>query len=1044
MLVSIPRMPRIRRAGASVLLVALALAAAGRPGRAEHLPVRTYTTADGLASARVLGLARDRRGFLWFATQEGLSRFDGQRFETFGKADGLPDLTCTSVVEASDGVLWVSTTRGLARFEPDDRADRVHFTAVHLGDDDSDEVNTVVEDRDHVLWAGTAGGLWQLGTAGAPPQPRRARLTPAKPFAVYAIAEDRFGTLWLGTGQGVVRRARDGALERYRYIPRDLLDDRILRLYFDRAGRLWIGSLEVGLIALVPPPPGTPVIADLDTLWEAAGRAGPARGADGIVRTPHTPGELIRYTPADGFITRGVRRGICEDARGDLYFGGGTLVRFDGQRFTILGTDRGFPDDSLAPCAEDTAGNIWFGGDTAGAVRLARHGFVTYGAADGLAGQRISGISQGPDGNLYVTAFHDVHVVHRLDGDRFTAVEPRVRPEDRAGAWGWGQVGFLDRDRRWWYATQFGLARYPEVARLEDLATTLPQFWHKDEGLPGRDIWRLYQDSRGDVWVATLSHAGLARWDRAHDALAVVSDPQLPAAGADVFVEDGRGNLWIGFGDGHLAQLDLATHRVVRVRGAADGLLDATIYALLIDRAGHLWIANEGGVVRVDDPTSERLAVTTYSTATGLSSVTATALIDDARGRIYVGTNRGIDRIDPATGAIGHFTLADGLAQEYVDTAFRDRGGDLWFGSHGGLSRLTPDDPPPAAPPPVYVVELRAGGVRQPLAIGGDRAPAPLDLPYDVGAIDLALASPSFDAGQPVRFQFRLDDDAAWSAPEATGELHLAHLSPGHYHLAVRATFDGGDASPVTELALTVAAPVWQWWSVRLAVLGALGLGAWLLYRRRIAHLLALERVRTRIASDLHDDLGSSLSRIAILSELAARRAGPDDDGVVEVVDDIGRSARALVDAASDIVWSTDPRRDDLGSLLVRLRTFAGDVLEAKGVAWSLDAPADPARVALDPDARRHLFLVVKEAISNAARHADAARVTIAIRVRGARIEAIVEDDGRGITPGRLVTGNGLRNMRARAVQAGGTLTIEPGRLGGTRVLLRLPLHGPA
>jgi signal transduction histidine kinase len=133
-----------------------------------------------------------------------------------------------------------------------------------------------------------------------------------------------------------------------------------------------------------------------------------------------------------------------------------------------------------------------------------------------------------------------------------------------------------------------------------------------------------------------------------------------------------------------------------------------------------------------------------------------------------------------------------------------------------------------------------------------------------------------------------------------------------------------------------------------------------------VQHLVAVERVRTRITTDLHDDLGAGLSRIAILSEVAARGGGAR--GVDEVVGDIGKSARELVDVASDIVWSTDPARDDLGQLVVRLRGYAADVLEGQGIAWTLRAPPEPGALKLDPYQRRHLDLIMKEAIHNAAR----------------------------------------------------------------------------
>jgi len=229
--------------------------------------------------------------------------------------------------------------------------------------------------------------------------------------------------------------------------------------------------------------------------------------------------------------------------------------------------------------------------------------------------------------------------------------------------------------------------------------------------------------------------------------------------------------------------------------------------------------------------------------------------------------------------------------------------------------------------------------------------------------------------------------------------------------------------------------------AVAAAILAA---GAFVAARVRADRVLALERVRARIAADLHDDIGSSLSRISILSEVARRKvpAGEADALLAEIAE----TARSLVGSMSDAVWSIDPRQDDLRNVVARMRTFATDVLDGKGIAWTFDAPPEPA-ARLEPETRRELFLVFKEAVTNVVRHSGARNAALRLDLLGGSVTLEVADDGRGFdsSPARdldssLRRGRGLLNMKVRARRMGGSLSVESKPGMGTRLVLVLPV----
>jgi signal transduction histidine kinase len=391
----------------------------------------------------------------------------------------------------------------------------------------------------------------------------------------------------------------------------------------------------------------------------------------------------------------------------------------------------------------------------------------------------------------------------------------------------------------------------------------------------------------------------------------------------------------------------------------------------------------------------------------------------------------------------------DGLVRGELQVGFSDRQGRIWFGGPLGASQLVPEPDRTRPPPPVLITGVRIAGALYRMAAVGQKEVSGVEL--QPGQSQLHVEFAGLGLGDDLRYQFKLEGaETDWSAPTGQRSVEYAQLSPGRYRFLVRALTDDGAQSPQTAAVIfLVMAPVWRrWWFLTLAALAG-GLLISALYRYRVAHLLELERMRTRIATDLHDDIGSSLSQIAILSEVVRRRITEQDPTIQQRLSHIAQTSRELVDALGEIVWAMQPSRDRLDELTTRMRHFASNIFTAREIDFEFRVLAPDSNLKLDAAARRQVFLIFKEAVNNIVRHANCSRVGIDFAAERDLLIVTVSDNGIGITPGSTGEGHGLANMRRRAEALGGTVAVlSSGQAGpssrqrGVVVTLTIPLAG--
>lgn len=1026
----------------------------------ERLPIKVYTTADGLAHNTVNRIVKDSRGFLWFCTADGLSRFDGYSFRTFAAEHGLPHSSVTDLLETRTGEFWVGTKGGLARFEPKRSSPSAMFTVVVNADSaaGASEVTALSEARDGTIWVGTNGGLYRLEQSAErwSLRPVDVRIPDEYPEQreVTDVIEDARGSLWIAALSGLYRRWPDGRTARYTKrdgLPSEMLSD----LFEDRRGRLWAGTADAGFFRFTADAGPSPLVVD------------------------------STFDVAHGLPSHWVFR-LFETSDGQFWIATANgLVRFfqtadqGGRRFRSYGERSGVTDFQILSVTDDLGGNLWLGSGNAGAMKLTHGGFSTYGAPDGI--RAVNDIFEDAAGQIcfrgIVLGDHQRTVFEGAVLDVLSAEEPGLH--GRLGCYdgqridwfhpaaltnvGWVQSGITLRARNgeWWVGSGDGVHRYAPVAALTALKVARPiDVYTVKDGLAGSQAFALFEDSRGDMWISTTSATthGLARWERATERLRDLTlTPGMPSLKDNVargFAEDRAGAVWIGFNRGlgryHLGRVRFFTEK--------DGLPPGHIRDIHVDRAGRLWLASaQSGLVRVEDGATETPRFVAYTTAKGLSSNSTDVIVEDGDGHILVGGGRGLDRLDPASGRVRRYTTADGLPGGLFRAALRDRRGVIWLGTTLGLARLTPVAMKSAGPPPIVIDGLRVRGVARALSVLGERELSLSPLSAGDNQLQIDFAGLSFVPGEALRYQYRLDRGASdWSPATAARTVTYASLSPGRYRFDVRAVNSEGLASAVpASVSFTISPPLWlRWWFVTLAGLGAV-LTVHAAYRYRLSRLLEMADLRTRIATDLHDDIGANLTRIALLSEVAMHapagatgavaRASTAAAGTIDRVVDaklssIAQIARESVSTMSDIVWAINPRSESLLDLTRRMRQHAEELFTARGIDLQFNAPDGRHSPRIGVDVRRGLLLIFKEAVSNVAKHSGCSAVRVDLQQAGSQLVLTVSDNGRGFDPEIEADGQGCPSMRRRARKLGGELRIVSGKQPGTAVTLVTPL----
>lgn len=978
---------------------------------ADELRFEAVSPNAGLSHRSIFSLAQDHQGFLWVGTADGLNRYDGRRSRIWHHEIDNPESISSSVIQAiledHEHNIWIGTSRGLDRF------DRATGRFVHMdGGGVEGSVSHLYEDHSGTLWV----GMWNRGIL------RRVGPDQFAPLAdhpgddrslaageVVGIQQDSDGALWVltarwGAGPAVLHRIDPNTEAVHRYQAPEGWD-RCGGFVIDSAGRFWFNVAGVGVFD-------------------------PESGSfDGPLFDPVHPILSKPSIDSSGRVWLPVQGGVhlFDPARGER-----SIHRLD--------PSNNFLAALSGPILEDMAGTVWIG--TRGGLykwdparKPFHHWRNRHEEPASLGGSQVSSVYQDRNGSIWAGTFGGG--LSRLDGPdgRFTRFQHD--PEDPNSLCHdiiWDIVE--DRSGVLWLGVENGLCRFePESGRFQsilDRHLDLPS----SMGHPER-ITAVVEDHFGILWLG--STFGVLRFDplsgeSTRYALGADDTPRIDVNRLLV-TDDG---LWVagGFGRPGLFHIKIDVDPPIASKPGTRGLeLEGEgIFDIHAGADGVLWLATSSGLVRYDPDTG---STETLTTKEGLPGSVVYSILDDDRGHLWLGTSHGLSRFDPGSTAsrrIRNYDPADGIGNLEFNrhAALASSDGRFFFGGMDGLTVFRPEeilDNPHI--PPLAFTELTVWGPDGPENV----APfglEELDLENDQNTISFGFAALNFTDAAHNRYSYRLDGhESEWVDGGTHDVTRYAELPPGNYVFQLNGSNnDGGWNSRGIELPVHISPSFWQsWWGRGLLVLfGLTALAAF--HRYRMARLLEVERLRWRIADDLHDDLSSDVSGIALAATLV--RQDHDDNRL----DDIEEVSQSVVERLRDVVWYVNPEHDSPQALLRRMRDIANRLLPGTECRFDVDlAHREPV---LDMATRRHLFLVFKEALHNVASHARANRVDIRLCQRDGGLLLAIRDDGIGFDPDTVDGGLGLTSMQRRAESMGAELgvTTEPGS--GTEIEVKM------
>jgi len=1012
----------------------------------EELKIENISIEHGLSQNTVRSILQDSRGFLWFSTEDGLNRYDGYKIKIYRHdqldSNSLSDNFIWSVCETRNGELWIGTNSGgLNKFDREkERFVRFQNSNTNPNSISNNNIRVLYEDNSGNLWIGTeGGGLNKYNTSSKTFSRITLPVNLPGIVNIFSIAGDSKGSLWLGTDHGLLRfntYTNKFDLFSNPESPTDVSSNIIYSLLIDLQNRMWIGS-------------------------EA-----------GVYFFNEQKASFTKYTEKvfnSGKVLNGIINAFYEDKKGNIWIcsqsGLGYLIKESNEFVPLFHSSEPgtLSNNNITSIIEDRTGIIWTGTTEGGINKIDRrkNKFTHYKhnpfEENSLSYSTIRAIFQDKKGMLWIGTLEGG--LNRFDRKNNKIQHYKNDPKDPSSISENTITSILQTSRNeLWIGTWGGGLNRAVFLKGTDIITGFEHFKtdnRNPHSLGSNIIQALFEDSKGRLWVGTQQ--GLDLLDRRTNSFIHFRHDSKNASSlsnnkiqSNCIYEDRSGNIWVGTWEGlnrikfnkdpiqhpEAVSFDhIYAHSIVQ-----NSLSNNRILSIYEDEKRILWVGTYGGglnKIKFRGSSKNDFTIARYTEKNGLANDIIYGILGDNEGNLWLSTNNGLSKFEVTKENFQNYYKGNGLQsnQFYWGACFKGIDGELFFGGINGFNSFFPSMLVSNKDiPAVYITDFQI--FNKPVSTYSANSPLKssleftkeIELDYDQYVFTFEFVALDFSNPAENKYSYKMEGfDNDWINSGKRNFATYTNLDPGEYTFRViGSNNDGVWNDKGAFIKLIIHPPFWETWWFILIVISIIGSSIYYFMKMHINDLLAVERVRIKLAADLHDNIGASLTEISILSEIINKRLNSEDKEVAKNLKMISDNSRDLIDKMSDIVWLVNPKRDSLYDLILRLEDTYSEILSCTSISFRSHNLQTLEKISLTMEQRQNLFLTFKEAINNAITHSSCTEIFLNANVKGKLLEIELRDNGKGFSKQNSAhRGNGLDNMKNRAKNIGGELDIN-------------------